>query len=404
MRTNNPFHELLSQQGIMPMEAMSWTKQNAKSIQIALPKETAIYENRIGLTPQAVQLLVANGHEVIVENGAGERAGYSDADYLLAGASVTEDLQQVWQGGLILKINAPTLEEIGRMMPGQAFVSCASRHQLSGELLDEINKKQLIAVGLEYAEDNAGGFPFVKIMAEIAGQLVLPIASGHLSNHKGPGLLMGNVTGVPPFKLVLLGSGHVVEQVARAAWHAGIQMQVFDKDIYKLQRLKHTLGFPLVTQVIDSENLPQALQDATVIVGALRSDSGITPCVVTEEMVSKLKPGTLIIDVCIDQGGCFETSELTNLGKPVFKKFGVSHYCVPNIPSLVSQTATIAMSNLLTSFVLKAGKTGGVEQMLWQGKSFMKGTFCYKGHVTHASIAKLYKKPLKDIQLLLLAR
>ena len=187
---------------------------------------------------------------------------------------------------------------------------------------------------------------------------------------------MGNVTGVPPCKLVLLGSGHVVEQVARAAWHAGIQMQVFDKDIYKLQRLKHTLGFPLVTQVIDSENLPQALQDATVIVGALRSDSGVTPCVVTEEMVSKLKPGTLIIDVCIDQGGCFETSEITNLGKPVFKKFGVSHYCVPNIPSLVSQTASIAMSNLLTSFVLKAGKTGfGKAQeprhgsgLLWKGR------------------------------------
>jgi len=400
----NPFHELLSQQGIMPMEAMSWTKQNAKSIQIALPKETAAYENRIGLTPQAVQLIVANGHEVIVENGAGERAGFSDADYLLAGASVINDLQQVWQGGLIIKINAPTLEEVGRMMPGQSFVSCASKHQLSGELLDQINKKQLIAIGLEYAEDNAGGFPFVKIMAEIAGQLVLPIASEILSNHKGPGLLMGSVTGVAPCKLVLLGSGQVVEQVARAAWHAGIQMQVFDKDIYKLQRLKHTLGFPLVTQVIDSENLPKALQDATVIVGALRSESGVTPCVVTEEMVSKLKEGTLIIDVCIDQGGCFETSELTDLGKPVFKKFGVSHYCVPNIPSLVSQTASIAMSNLLTSFVLKAGKTGGVEEMLWQGKSFMKGTFCYKGHVTHASIAKLYKKPLKDIQLLLLAR
>ena len=158
MRMTNPFHELLSQQGIMPMEAMSWTKQNAKSIQIALPKETSTYENRIGLTPQAVQLLIANGHEVILERGAGERAGFSDADYLLAGASVTEDLQQVWQGGLILKINAPTLEEVGRMMPGQSFVSCASKNQLSGELLDEINRKQLIAIGLEYAEDNAGGY------------------------------------------------------------------------------------------------------------------------------------------------------------------------------------------------------------------------------------------------------
>ena len=239
-------------------------------------------------------------------------------------------------------------------------------------------------------------------MAEIAGQLVLPLASELLRNKEGAGILLGNVTGVPPFNLVILGSGHVAEQVARAAWHSGIQMQIFDKDIYKLQRLKSTLGFPLITQVIDSENLPKALQEATVIVGALRSDSGITPCVVTEEMVANLKEGTLIIDVCIDQGGCFETSEMTNLKKPTFTKYGITHYCVPNIPSLVSKTSSLAISNLITSFVLKTGKTGGIEEMLWQGKSFMKGVYCYKGHVTHPFIGKLFKKPVKDIQLLLM--
>jgi alanine dehydrogenase len=261
-----------------------------------------------------------------------------------------------------------------------------------------------LALGLEYAEDNGGGFPFVKIMAEIAGQLILPIASELLRKKGQPGILLGNVTGVPPCHIVLLGSGEIVEQIARGAWHAGIQMQVFDKDIYKLQRLKQRLGFPLVTQVIDSENLPKALQDARVIVGALRSESGITPCVVTEEMVSTLKAGTLIMDVCIDQGGCFETSELTTLSRPTLEKYGVSHYCVPNIPSLVSHTASLAMSNLITSFLLKAGKTGGVEEMLWQGKSFMKGVYCFKGYVTHPLVGKLNQKPVKDIQLLLLSK
>jgi alanine dehydrogenase len=339
-----------------------------------------------------------------MERGAADRAGFSDADYLLVGASVTDQIQDVWQSGLVLKINAPTLQEIGYMKSGQAFVASAAKYQLSAETIDQINAKKIMAIGLEYVEDNSGGFPFVKSMAEIAGQMVLPIASQILSASSGGGILLGNVTGVSPCRVVLLGSGNVVEQVARAAWHAGIQVQVFDKDIYKLQRLKQSLGFPLVTQVIDSENLPNALQEANVIVGGLRSDTGVTPCIITEEMVSKLKPGTLIIDVCIDQGGCFETSELTHLGKPTFSNYGITHYCVPNIPSLVGKTASLAMSNLLTSFILKAGKTGGIEEMLWQGKSFMKGIYCYQGHVTNTHMGKLFNKTVKDIQLLLLSR
>jgi alanine dehydrogenase len=404
MNESTHFQELLAQQGILPMEAMTWTKKNAKSIHLGIPKEADADENRIALSPQAVQLLVANGHEIRIEKSAGERAGFSDSDYLLAGGQVTEDVQSIWKSDLIIKIQAPHAEEISQMKTGKAIISCASHQHVNGAILDLLNEKKILALGLEYAEDNGGGFPFVKIMAEIAGQLILPIASELLRKKAQPGILLGNVTGVPPCHIVLLGSGEIVEQIARSAWHAGIQMQVFDKDIYKLQRLKQSLGFPLVTQVIDSENLPKALQDARVIVGALRSESGITPCVVTEEMVSTLKAGTLIMDVCIDQGGCFETSELTTLSRPTFEKYGVSHYCVPNIPSLVSHTASLAMSNLITSFLLKAGKTGGVEEMLWQGKSFMKGVYCFKGYVTHPLVGKLNQKPVKDIQLLLLSK
>ena len=404
MNESTHFQELLAQQGILPMEAMTWTKKNAKSIHLGIPKEADADENRIALSPQAVQLLVANGHEIRIEKSAGERAGFSDSDYLLAGGQVTEDVQSIWKSELIIKIQAPHAEEISQMKTGKAIISCASHQHVNGAILDLLNEKKILALGLEYAEDNGGGFPFVKIMAEIAGQLILPIASELLRKKGQPGILLGNVTGVPPCHIVLLGSGEIVEQIARSAWHAGIQMQVFDKDIYKLQRLKQRLGFPLVTQVIDSENLPKALQDARVIVGALRSESGITPCVVTEEMVSTLKAGTLIMDVCIDQGGCFETSELTTLSRPTFEKYGVSHYCVPNIPSLVSHTASLAMSNLITSFLLKAGKTGGVEEMLWQGKSFMKGVYCFKGYVTHPLVGKLNQKPVKDIQLLLLSK
>ncbi|MEY2792710.1 MAG: hypothetical protein RJA76_702 [Bacteroidota bacterium] len=404
MSTMDPFHDLLSQQGILPMEAMAWTKQNAKSIFIGIPKEISPNENRIPLSPTAVQLLIANGHEIVIESGAGKRAGFSDADYLLAGASITEDISQVWKCPLLLKLTPPTLAEIGLMKPSACIISCAATFLLNEDIIDAMNQKKIMGIGMEYVEDNGGGYPFVRMMAEIAGQMVLPIASQILSSQEESNILLGNVTGVEPSQIVVLGAGHVVEQVAKAAFHSGIQLQVFDKDIYKLQRLKQSLGFPLITQVIDSENLPKALQSAQLIVGALRSDTGITPCLVTEEMVSKLKPGTLIMDVCIDQGGCFETSELTTLSHPIFRKYGVIHYCVPNIPSKVGKTSSLAISNLLTSFILKSGKTGGVEEMLWQGKSFMKGVYVYKGFVTNSIVGKKFNKPVKEVQLLLLSK
>lgn len=400
----NPFQELLSQQGLAPLEAMSWTKQNAASIRIGIPMENSVHENRIALSPEAVKLLVLNGHEIIIESNAGVRAGFSDSDYMLAGGTVTNDPSQIWESVLVIKIAAPTLLELEFCKPEICLISCANYQALNAKLIDKINQKRIIAIGLEYVEDNGGGLPFVRMMAEIAGQLILPIASHILSSQQIAGTLLGNVTGVPPINMVLLGSGQVVEQVSKAAWHAGIQVQVFDKDIYKLQRLKQNLGFPLITQVIDSENLANALQNAQVIVGALRSENGITPCIVTEEMVSNLKPGTLIMDVCIDQGGCFETSETTQLSNPTYSKYDVIHYCVPNIASKVGKTSSLAISNLLTSFVLKAGKTGGIDEMLWQGKSFMKGIYCYKGHVTQKNIGRLFQKPVKDIQLLLLSK
>ncbi|MEY4384456.1 MAG: hypothetical protein RI995_1998 [Bacteroidota bacterium] len=404
MSTKDPFHDLLSQQGILPMEAMAWTKQNAKSILIGIPKEISANENRTPLSPTAIKLLVANGHEVIIESSAGKRAGFEDSDYLLAGATVSEDLSQIWASPLILKLTPPTLSEIGLMKKNACIISCAATFLLSEDMIDAMNQKKIMGIGMEYVEDNGGGFPFVQIMAEIAGQMILPIASQLLSSQDDSNILLGNVTGVEPCQIVVLGAGHVVEQVAKAAYHAGIQIQVFDKDIYKLQRLKQTLGIPLITQVIDSENLPKALKSAQVIIGALRSETGITPCLVTEEMVSKLKPGTLIMDVCIDQGGCFETSELTTLSHPIFRKYGVIHYCVPNIPSKVGKTSSLAISNLLTSFILKSGKTGGVEEMLWQGKSFMKGVYVFKGFVTNKIIGYKFNKPVKEIQMLLLSK
>ncbi|MFC0184229.1 alanine dehydrogenase [Pseudarcicella hirudinis] len=188
-------------------------------------------------------------------------------------------------------------------------------------------------------------------MSEIAGSTVMLVASECLSstNH-GMGIILGGITGVPPTKVVILGAGTVAEYAARTAIGLGADVKIFDKDVHKLQRLRYAIGSNVYTCIIDSQVLPEEIRQADVVIGALRAEDGLTPCIITEDMVSHMKPDSVIIDVCIDQGGCFETSEMTTLDTPTFRKYEVIHYCVPNIPSRVAHTASTALSNIYFLF------------------------------------------------------
>jgi alanine dehydrogenase len=291
------------------------------------------------------------------------------------------------------------------MRPGQALISALQLGQLKTENLQAMLKKRLITLAYEFIEDKVGGMPIVRAMSEIAGSSVMPIASEYLStSNKGKGVIVGGITGVPPTKVVIIGAGTVAEYAARAALGLGARVQVFDNHLYKLRRLKHLLGQQIYTSTIDTYTLSDTLRTADVLIGALRAEKGRARHVVTEDMVQSMKPDSLIIDLSIDQGGCVETSEMTTLSKPTFRKHDVIHYCVPNIASRVAHTATTALSNIFTPTILRAAEEGGVEEMIFTHKWFMRGVYTYKGGLTNEYLARKYGLKYKNIELLMAAR
>ncbi len=396
----------LTKEALHPQEQMLETDTKKKGFSILVPKEIQLQENRLALTPEATALLVNNGHQVCFESGAGNGAKFYDNQYSEAGAKICYSPEELYKSGdVIIKVTPPAQEEIEMMQPGSVLISALQLSQLTADYFHAINRKKITAIAFELIEDVVGSMPIVRAMSEIAGNTVLLIAGEYLnSRNNGRGIIMGGVTGVPPTKIVIIGAGTVGEYAARTALGLGAEVKVFDNHLYKLRRMKQRLGNQLFTSIIDFANLSDALKRADVVIGALRAEEGLTPCVVTEEMVSLMKPDSIIIDVSIDQGGCFETSRMTTHQDPVFKKYGVIHYGVPNIASRVAHTATTALSNILTPMVLRAADLGGVEEMIFSKEWFMKGVYCYKGAVTNKNIARMLNLPYKDLALFKMAR
>lgn len=397
--------EALAQSSLVPQEQLLEVKKKKGSFFIGLPREISLQENRITLTPDAVALLVNNGHQVWVETKAGSGSKFSDQQYSEAGASIVYSPQEVYKADIILKIEPPTTEEIDLMRPGQTLISAIQLGHLQQEYIQALLRKKITALAFEFIEDKVGGMPIIRAMSEIAGSTVMLIAAEYLSTaHNGKGIILGGITGVPPTKVVIIGAGTVAEYSARAALGMGAEVQIFDNHLYKLRRIKHLLGQQVYTSTIDTLTLSETLKTADVVIGALRAEKGRARIVVTEEMVSKMKPDSLIIDLSIDQGGCVETSEITTLDRPVFRKYDVIHYCVPNVASRVAHTAATALSNIFTPTILRAAEEGGVEQMIFSHKWFMKGVYTYKGHLTNEHIARRFGMKFKEIELLLAAR
>lgn len=396
----------LAQEGSMyPQEQLLKIKSSNKSMLISVPKEVSFQENRVSLTPAAAGILVANGHQVQVEQGAGEHAFFPDNEYSENGAQIVYSKKEAFEANLVVKVEPPTEEEIELMKPGSTVFSAMQLANTDASFFEKLNKKKITALGYEFLEDKAGGLPIVNAMSELAGSLVIPIAVEYLSNSNGGrGIILGGITGVPPTRVVVLGAGTVAEYASRAAIGLGAEVRIFDNEIYKLRRIKHRLANQPFTAAIDSVTLSQSLLSADVVIGALRAEKGRARCVVTEEMVSSMKPGSVIIDVSIDQGGCIETSETTSHDKPTFKKYDVVHYCVPNIASRAARTATTALSNILTPVLLKIADNGGIDQTIYNYSWFSKGIYTYKGSLTHLALAKKFNLPYKDLSLLMAAR
>jgi len=401
----NELSDIAKQALMQPQEAMLETRTKKNSLYIGIPKETSYQEKRIALTPLSVAVLVNNGHEVVIEAGAGKAANFLDHHYSEQGARIVYDKKEVYKADLIVKIAPPTAEEVELMKHGQVLFSSAQMSSVSIDCLRLLMKKKITALSYEYLRDEGGRLAVVRAMSEIVGATSILIAGEYLSNiFDGKGLMLGGITGVPPTEIVILGAGTVGEYAARTAIALGAEVKVFDSSLYKLRRLQTNIGTRIFTSVMQPIVLHKAVTTCDVVIGAIRAQNGRSPCVITEETVSKMKPNAVLIDVSIDQGGCFETSEVTNHDQPVFRKYDVIHYCVPNIASRVARTATYSLTNIFTPILIDVGDMGGIMNVIWEKPGVRNAIYLYQGQVTNKDLADRLNIPHKDLDLLIISK
>lgn len=390
-----------SKQQLLPQEETLEILRQKGELFIGLPKENQYQEKRICLTPDAVNAITANGHRILIESGAGDGANYSDVDYTNAGAEITRDTKKVFACPIILKVEPPTLKEIEIINPQSTIISALQIKTQSKKYFEELAKKRITAIAFEYIRDEDGKYPAVRSLSEIAGISSVLIASEIMAaTNKGNGLMFGNISGVPPVEVVIIGAGTVGEFAARSAIGLGANVKVFDNSISKLRCIQTNLRQTVYTSTIQPKNLLKALKRCDVAIGATRGKDR-SPVVVSNTMVEQMKKGAVIIDVSIDMGGCFESSEITSHDKPTVVKNGVLHYGVPNIPSRYPKTASISISNIFTPYLLKIGEDGGFENALRFDKGLRSGLYLYHGILTNKSVGEWFDLSYSDINFLI---
>lgn len=398
---NTGIYTPFSRQELIPKEEKLEVRYKGGSLRIGIPKETHLYEKRICLNPDAVQVMVANGHEITIESGAGEGARYSDNEYSEAGAKICYDPKEAFSKPIVLKVNPLTPDEIQMLTPGSFLVSTVQINMQTRSYFEKLAAKKITALGFEFIKDAHGFLPVVRLLSEIAGTAAVLLASELLSNSNGGnGILMGGVAGIRPTEVVILGAGTVGEYASRSALGLGASIRVFDDSVSRLRRLQTDLGFRVSTSMLDPKELAKALKRCDVAIGALKGEVR-APCVVTEKMVKSMKPGSVIIDLSIDNGGCFETSEITTLENPIIIKHGIFHYGVPNITSRVARTATKAMSNFFLPYLLRIANEGGFERVIKSDMGLRDGIYLFHGRVTNQKVSEWFDLNFSDINLLI---
>ncbi|WP_299157660.1 alanine dehydrogenase [uncultured Tenacibaculum sp.] len=387
---------------LMPQPEMLEIQKQKGELFIGLPKETHFEEKRISLSPDAVSALVAHGHRIVVETGAGNGANYSDKEYSDAGAKISYDIKEAFACNIVLKVEPPSLDEIKMLTPQAVLISALQLKTQNKKYFQALAKKRITAIAFDYIKDEHGVYPIVKSLSEIAGIASMHIAAELMTtSNGGNGLLLGNIGGVPPSDVVILGAGTVGEFAARSAIGLGARVKVFDNSITKLRKLQHCIQSPIYTSTVQPKTLAKALMRCDVAIGAIRGKDR-SPVIVTEGMIEQMKDGAVIVDVSIDRGGCFETSKITTHSKPTFNQHGVIHYCVPNIPSRYARTASVSISNIFTPYLLDIAEEGGFENAARFDKSLRNGMYFYHGILTNKTVADWFDLPFSDINLLIL--
>ena len=397
-KVTSPF----SRQELLPQEETLEIQKRKGELVIGIPKETHYQEKRVCLTPDAVAALTAQGQKFVIETGAGNGANYSDNEYSEAGAKISYDVKEAFGCQIILKVEPPSIDEIKLINPQSVLFSALQLKTQSKDYFEALASKRITAIAFDFIRDEQGVYSIVKSLSEIAGTASILIAAEIMcKDNEGNGLLLGNISGVPPSEVVILGAGTVGEFAARSAIGLGANVKVFDNSITKLRCLQQNLGRAIYTSTIQPKTLQKALMRCDVAIGALRGVNR-APVIVTELMVEQMKDGAVIVDVSIDRGGCFDTSEITTHKKPTFVKHGVIHYCVPNIPSRYSRTASVSVSNIFTPYLLNIAEEGGFENAARLDRSLQKGMYFYHGILTNRTVADWFNLPFRDINLLFL--
>lgn len=394
-------HSLAGSTFMMPKEEMLEIRRKGKKIRIGIPSDNDKVEYRVPLTPQAVELLVSYGHDIYIEKGAGMAASYSDEDYRIAGALVMDTRKEIFECDIILRVSPFDETEIDMLKGHQALISNLQINAHCPNSISKLMQKKTTNIAYEYLEDEDGRKPIVQLMSQISGSTAVVLINEYMSKSRGgKGVLLGSVTGISPAELVILGSGTAAEFAARAALGLGAIVKVFDDNISSLRKLEEKLPQRIFTSVYYPKVVRKALKSADAVLGAMPVGSPLS-FRISEDMVQKMKPGTVVIDLNVSQGGCFETSRCTDLNNPTFVEHGVIHYCVPNLPAIVARTASIALSNVLIPILISIGEIGGIENYIKSSKSFRKGVYVYNGILTNANLSEKFNIPYKDIDLLL---
>ncbi len=392
------------QHGMMPKEETLDREKKGKRFVIGLPGETDPMETRISITPQAVHLLVESGHRVLIERGAGNGPKFSDHDYSEAGGELVDHKGAIFEANIILKVSPLTKSEIELLGPGKTLITGLQLATRDESYFQDLIRHKVTAVAFELIRDEAQEVPVLRSMCEIAGTVAVNTGAGLLgSESNGKGILLGGITGITPAEVVILGAGTAAENAARTALGMGAIVKVFDRSINNLRSLKHHIGQQIFTSVMHPPVLKKAFETADLVISTLQRLHQDSFYLIPEDLVMTMKPGSVIIDIHVDQGSSFETGIYTSREQPIFTRHGVVHYMVPNLPAKVARTASIALSNVLMPILLDKGRCGGILQLIKDDLGVRQGVYMYNGILTNELIGNQFGIASKDIDLLLSA-
>ena len=395
----------LNKGSFLPQEEKLEVEEKRKKLIIGVPKDRMLYENRVALAPHAVELLVNNGNKVIIESKAGKGAHFDDVTYSEAGAVIVDNIAEVFMSDVVLKVAPFTDEEIKLMHRNQIVISSLNAANEDKSYITKLISKKTTAIAFEYIKDiENNSYPIVCSMSEISGTTSILIAAEYLSNvNNGKGEMLGGIAGVSPSDVIIIGAGSAGEFAAKTALALGATVKVFDTSISALRKLQNNLGRRIFTSILQPNVLLKAMKTADVAIGALYSINREKKFIVTEDIIKEMKRGSVIVDIGIDHGGNFETSKITNHKNSVYIKYGVVHYCVPNIPSRVARTASYALSNIFGSILLDISESGGVKQVIKNNLGLRNGVYLFNGILTKQEMGDKFNLPSRDIDLLLAA-